>query len=405
MNCEEVKINLHYFIDNELNSKTKKEVEAHLHNCEFCYKEFKRLRKFFDRLKNLPYNIDPPPDIIELLSKELLNRSASEIHKISYEQSQDSKKIKKNKITQEKKSKIERSVIRKSAVSRTIFGYGFIKPYNSSGYEWKEIIIIPIILILLAAFYVYYDFQKYNSPWDVQCLKGYAIINGRESSSGKLEQGESLTADMHSHITLHIPDAGRVELQPNSSVMLEKAKDGDNIVKINYGDVKIISTAAMPSLKINLANSVVIDRAGTFYVSVDNDRNARVKLESGFVEINYNDTTTFVKEGFTCDIKYNYRPGIPSRAEAPDTLKREVEKFDYFNGKEESVKKIISLAKDYDMLTLLAMIPFVPQQQREMLFQAVVNYFPPPPGVTRLGIVNGNDEMLYKWWEDIEWQL
>lgn len=405
MNCEEIKINLHHFIDNELNSKTQKEVEAHLHNCESCYNEFKRLRKFFDRLKDLPYAIDPPPDIMEQLSKELLNRSTSETRKIPHEHLPDSKSIKKGKITHEKKLKAERSVIRRSAVSRTILGYGFNKPSTSPGFEWKEIVIIPVVLILLAAFYFYYDFQKYNSPWDIQCLDGYTIINGRESPSGKLEQGENLTANRNSHITLHIPDVGRMELLPNSSVVLEKAKEGDNTVEINYGNVKVISTAAMPSFKINLPNSVVIDKAGIFYLSVDNNQNARVKVETGFVEINYNDHSTFVKEGFVCDIKNNYRPGTPLRIDASDTLKREVEKFDYFNGGEESVKKIILLARDFDMLTLLAMIPFAPQQQREMLFQAIVNYFPPPLGVTRLGVINNDKEMLYKWWEEIEWQL
>ncbi|MCL4548531.1 MAG: zf-HC2 domain-containing protein, partial [Bacteroidetes bacterium] len=176
MNCEEAKINLHHFLDNELDSKTKKEVEAHLHSCESCYKEFMKLRKFFDRLKILPYAVDPPQDIIESLSKELLARSASEAKKVTPEQSPNVK-VKKGKITQEKKLKAERSAVRKSAVSRTILGYGLLKPYPTSKFEWKEIVIIPIILILFAVFYLYYDFQKYNSPWNIQCLDGYMIIN------------------------------------------------------------------------------------------------------------------------------------------------------------------------------------------------------------------------------------
>lgn len=406
MNCEEAKINLHHFLDNELDSKTKKEVEAHLHNCESCYNEFKKLRKLFDRLKILPYAVDPPQDIIESLSKELLDRSASasEAKKITQEQSPNVK-IKKGKITQEKKLKAERSAVRKSAVSRTILGYGLLKPYSVSKFEWKEIVIIPIILILSAVFYLYYDFQKYNSPWEIQCLDGYTIINGTISPSGKLEQGETLTADKTSHITLHIPDVGRIELSPSSSVELEKAKEGDNTVKVNYGSVKVISTVLMPNIRIALASSIVFDKAGTFSISVDNNRNANVKVESGFVEIDYKEISTFVKEGFTCSINDNYRPGIPVRTNAPDTLKREIGKFDYFNGGRESVEKIVSLAKDSDMPTLLSMIPFASRQQREMLFQAVVNYFPPPLGVTRLGIVNGDKDMLYKWWEDIEWQI
>lgn len=404
MNCQEVKINLHHFIDEELSSKAKKEVEAHLHGCEPCYNEFKKLRKFFDKLKNLPYTIEPPGDIIDLLSKELLERSGLEGRKERIPLIPNLKKVIKKQTLQDKKMKVARSVVRKSAVSRTILGYGFIKPYTSFGFDWKKFAIIPIILILLAAGYFYYDFQKYNSPWDIQCMDGYAIINGRVNPSGKLEQGESLTADKGSHITVHIPDVGRMELSPNSSIVLEKAKDGDNTVKIIFGNVKVISTAALPSVKIVLPNSFVVDKTGTFSVMLDNNQNTKINVESGFVEIDYKDESVLVKEGFTCEINNKSRPGTPLRKDAPDSLKHEVEKFNYYNGGKESVEKIISMAKEADMLTLLAIIPLASHEQREMLFQAVVNYFPPPLGVTRLGIVNGDKEMLYKWWEDIEWQ-
>lgn len=404
MNCEEVKINLHYFLDNDLDNKTKKEVEVHLHQCESCYNEFKRLRKFFERLKLLPYAIDPPQDIIDSLSKELLDRSASEAKKKTQEKLPDIEKTKKLKTTKEKKVRLERSAIRRSAASRTILSPGLLKPY-SFRFERKEIVLIPIVLILIGALYFFYDFQKYNSPWDIQCLDGYTIINGKISPSGKLEQGETLTSDKTSHITLHVPDVGRMEMSPSSSIELVKAKDGDNVVKVNYGSVKIISTVGMPNLRIMLSTAAVIDKAGTFKVSVDQNRNAIVKVESGFVDINYKDADVLVDDGFVSTVNDNYRPGSPIRVNAPDSLKREIEKFDYLKGGDESVEKIASMAQESDMLTLLAMIHFASKRQREMLFQAVVNYFPPPLGVTRLGIVSGDNEMLYKWWEDIQWQM
>ncbi len=404
MNCEEVKINLHHLIDGELSGKAKKEVEAHLHHCESCYNEFKKLRKFFDELKNLPYTIEPPEDIIEILSKELLEKSGLDAKNELLVQMAALKKDKNVRSLYDRKHKMDRSAIRKSAVSKTILGYGFAKPFASSSFEWKKIVIIPIILILSAAGYFYYDFQKYNSPWDIQCLDGYAIINGRISTSGKLEQGESLAADKDSHVTVHVPDVGRIELFSLASIVLQKAKDDDNVIKIISGFINVVNTASMPNLKIELQNSFVVDKAGTFSVSVDNNQNAKIIVVSGFVEINYKDENIFVKEGFALEVNNNYRPGIPLRIDAPDSLKHEVEKFNYYNGGEESVEKIISLAKDADMLTLLAIIPLASQQQRELLFQAVVNYYPPPLGVTRLGIINGDKEMLYKWWEDIEWQ-
>jgi hypothetical protein len=128
-------------------------------------------------------------------------------------------------------------------------------------------------------------------------------------------------------------------------------------------------------------------------------------VEFGFVEIGYKNQSYFVSEGYVCEIKNNYPPGIPYRLNASDTLKNEVEKFDYENGGDDSVQKIISTAHNEDMLTLLALIPNTSQLQRQLLFQVVANHYPPPSGVTRMGIIKADSEMLNKWWEEIEWQI
>jgi hypothetical protein len=86
-------------------------------------------------------------------------------------------------------------------------------------------------------------------------------------------------------------------------------------------------------------------------------------------------------------------------------LKSEVEKFDYENGGDDSIQKIISTANKEDILTLLALIPNASQLQRQVLFQVIANHYPPPTGVTRMGIIKADFEMLYKWWDEIEWQI
>ncbi|MHB8930668.1 MAG: anti-sigma factor family protein, partial [Melioribacteraceae bacterium] len=72
MNCEEVKISLHDFVDETLDGFMKREVETHLRTCDNCFNEYKKIRNFFDILKNLPYTIEPPKGIVESFSAELL---------------------------------------------------------------------------------------------------------------------------------------------------------------------------------------------------------------------------------------------------------------------------------------------------------------------------------------------
>ena len=75
MNCEEVKISLNDYIDEILKSEDKKEVETHLQKCGNCMAEYKRLLKFFESLKEIPFTIDIPSDLVAKLTSELIAES------------------------------------------------------------------------------------------------------------------------------------------------------------------------------------------------------------------------------------------------------------------------------------------------------------------------------------------
>jgi hypothetical protein len=225
------------------------------------------------------------------------------------------------------------------------------------------------------------------------------------NSSGNISQGESLNTDSKSRIMVDVPQMGKLQIDTNTTIVVEKAKDGDNRVLLKRGSFKIINSALMPEFTIHLSNSFVIDHGGVFSISADESDNIKIIIEFGFVEIGYKNQSYFVREGYVCEIKNNYPPGIPYRLNASDTLKNEVEKFNYENGGDDSVQKIISAAHKEDMLTLLALIPNTSQLQRQILFQVLANHYPPPTGVTQMGIIKADSEMLYKWWEEIEWQI
>ena len=101
MNCEEVKISLHDFVDELLDGFIKRDVEAHIRTCDTCFNEYKKIRIFFDKLKDLPYIIEPPEEIVKTFSAQLLNRSLKDETPESAPRSGDIKKLKKNKQSRE----------------------------------------------------------------------------------------------------------------------------------------------------------------------------------------------------------------------------------------------------------------------------------------------------------------
>ena len=404
MNCEEIKIGLHDFVDELSDSFMKREIEVHLRTCDKCFNEYKKLKNFFDKLKDLINTVEPPEGIIQTFSSKLLERSIKDDLKEKIVS--DPEKIKEEQINLERSIRESSGAMRKSILSMTLMATGVSKSLPiRSRLNWSKIILILLPLVLLGVAYIVYDLQKNNSPWKIKTAEGRILINGKDNNTGTISEDESLLSSDSSKAEILIPRVGSIVVYQNSIIILKKAKDGDNRIRLERGSVKIKNVSEYPDFAIDLKNSYVIDRGGEYTVSVDDYKNAKIFVSFGFTEINYNNESYFLSEKYVCDIMTGKKPGTPYRSDAPDTLIHEIKDFDYNNGGDNSIDNIISSARKSDMLTLLAIIPRASQIKRETLFQKITNHFPPPENVTRMDILRADKKMLHIWWEEIKEQL
>lgn len=404
MNCEEIKIGLHDFIDELSDGFEKREIEVHLRTCDKCFNEYKKLKNFFDKLKNLTNTVEPPEGIIQAFSAKLLERSIKD--DLREKIVSDNEKIKEEQINLERSIRESSGALSKSALSMTLMASGISKTIPSpSRINWSRVILILLPFVLLALAYIVYDLQKNNSPWKIKTAEGRILINGKDNNTGTISEGESLLSSDSSKAEILIPRLGSIVVDQNSIIILKKAKDGDNRIRLERGSVKIKNVSEEPDFAIDLKNSSVIDQGGEFTVSVDELENTKISVNFGFTEIKNNNESYFINEKYICDIMKGKKPGTPYSSDAPDTLIKEVKNFDYNNGGDNSIDNIISTARKSDMLTLLAIIPRASQIKRETLFQTITNHFPPPENVTRMDILKADKKMLQIWWEEIKEQL
>lgn len=404
MNCEEVKIGLHDFVDELSDGFMKREIEIHLRTCDKCFNEYKKLKNFFDKLKDLTNTVEPPEGIIQAFSSKLLERSMKEDLKEKI--ISDPEKIKQEQIHLEKSIRESSGALRKSVLSMTLMASDISKTIPSqSRINWSRVILILLPFVLLAAAYLIYDLQKNNSPWKIKTSEGRVLINGKDNNIGIIAEGESLLSSDSSETEILIPRIGSIVVYQNTIIILKKAKDGDNRIRLEKGLVKIKNISEEPDFAVDLKNSSVIDRGGEFTVSVDEFENAKISVNLGFTEIINNNGSYLLSEKYVCDIMNGKRPGTPYRSDAQDTLIKEIKNFDYNNGDDNSINNIIATAQKPDMLTLLTIIPSASQTAREKLFQTITNHFPPPENVTRMDILKADKKMLHIWWEEIRKQL
>lgn len=404
MNCNEVKILLHDYVDELLDEETENLVQKHVNKCDKCREFYFKLRVFFDLLKDIPFTVEPPKDIIDNLSNSLLEKSIKETTlKLEKSISKESK-IRKEQIKQDRILKTARGSIRKSIVSQSLAST--IGRESVIGISDKlKMILLLLILLSFGIGYVFYNISLNNSPWNIKIENGECLIDGNKNLVKLWHKGTSLVTKDDSKVIVYVPNSCNMEVYSNSKLILLKAKKNNNVVQLDFGKIKVYSTSLIPYFFVNVNNTTIEFWGGSFITEADENSNTRIIVESGIIELENNSGNCLVDEGYMCELKKNYRIGTPYRINAPDSLKEEIEKFDYKNGGDDSIERIIKYSKAEDALTLLYLIPHVSINQRGNLFQKIANYFPPPSNVTYEGIIKLNKDMLKSWWLEIEWQL
>ena len=404
--CEEVKINLHDYFDDQLDKKTRREVEEHIRSCQSCLAHFNDMSLFFGRLKDLAEGVDPPDDLLKKISNELLEKSLSLKALELQTNKKDKKKKKQEKIIQEKIRKEEQSILKDIPISKKINDKKvFRKQYFGKRLALKKTLktIFPLLLIVLG--YSVYQYLQINTPWQLDIERGFYTINGKEELTGKLEKEATLAAMDSSLVVVYVPQTGRIEVNGNSSFTLVEGNNKGNIVSLKRGKIKMITTALMPKFSVIVGDYQIKDIGGVFTVKLDSAGNADLFVEFGLARVFYKDYSYFVDEGYYCDFHKGKRPGVPYRFDATDSLKQFIHKFDLVGSDNNLVDGIVAQTGRSDALTLIALIPRVSTIKRQTIFQKLANFFPPPKTVTRMGIITLDQDMLNDWWNEIEWQI
>ena len=193
MNCEEIKIGLHDFVDELSDGFMKREIEVHLRTCDKCFNEYKKLKNFFEKLKDLTNTVEPPEGIIQAFSSKLLERSIKDDLKEKIVS--DPEKIKQEQINLERSIRESSGAMRKSILSMTLMATGVSKSLPiRSRLNWSKIILILLPLVLLGVAYIVYDLQKNNSPWKIKTAEGRILINGKDNNTGTISETCSISS-------------------------------------------------------------------------------------------------------------------------------------------------------------------------------------------------------------------
>jgi hypothetical protein len=122
-----------------------------------------------------------------------------------------------------------------------------------------------------------------------------------------------------------------------------------------------------------------------------------------------------VPAGATCITRPRIGPGTPFFDSATEKLRAALTRLDFEmldgKGRDDALSVVLAEARREDALTLWHLLLRSANHGRERVFDRMAALVPPPPGVTREGVLLGDRSMLDQWWDQLGlenmkwWQL
>ncbi|HMZ22296.1 MAG TPA: FecR domain-containing protein, partial [Blastocatellia bacterium] len=267
-------------------------------------------------------------------------------------------------------------------------------------------------VVLIGAAWWFYRRQAPPEPdnrvsWEVTRLDGQPVIGKRKiGEKGRLPVGEWLATDDASRAQISVGQIGEVKIEPNSRVRLVGADADNHRLAMTRGKMEAFIWAPPRKFFVETPSALAVDLGCSYTLEINDDGVGLLHVTLGWVAFESQGLESFVPAGAMCVTRPQLGPGTPYFSDASAEFQTALTAFDIGNAA--SLETVLSLARERDALTLWHLLPRTRNEQRGKVIDRLAELVPPPPKVTRAGVISGDRAMLDIWWNklglgDTEW--
>ncbi len=245
-----------------------------------------------------------------------------------------------------------------------------------------------------------------SSGWNVARIEGTPQIGQKfitdEQGNTKLRVGQTLETNAFSSANISDRDLGEVRVDPNSRVRLLQADGDRNRIQLDIGTIHAMIWAPPGQFVVDTPSAVAIDLGCAYTLKVSPDGSGTIRTTLGWVGFHLNGRDSFIPAGAMCPTYPHVGPGTPYFEDAPKAFRNALTQLDFSATTEEArasaLKMVLSMARPRDGLTLWHLLSRTNGRNRELVYDRFAALVPPPPSVTRDGVLQLQNAMLDAWW-------
>ena len=245
-----------------------------------------------------------------------------------------------------------------------------------------------------------------NTGWNVSNLQGTPQIGSRILSSSnattKLHVGQTLITDSVSRASLSENDLGEIQVDPNSRLRLLQSGPSHKRIQLDLGTIHAYIWARPTQFVVDTPSAVAVDLGCAYTLQVAADGSGTIRTTLGWVGFHFDGHDSFIPAGAMCSTRPTIGPGTPYFEDATERFRQSLAEFD--SSQENSVDQNVSLssilaqARPKDALTLWHLLSRTSGRNRHLVYHRLADLVPPPPHVTRDGILQLDPRMLDLYW-------
>jgi ferric-dicitrate binding protein FerR (iron transport regulator) len=257
----------------------------------------------------------------------------------------------------------------------------------SSRRRWVPLASLAALALTLLFLVVH---RTQRPSWEVTGLPG----------TSRLRLGETLQTSAASEAQIKIANIGNLIVSPNSQIRLLVSKSDQHRIALDRGKIEAQTWSPPRLFIVDTPAASAVDLGCRYTLQVQPDGSSLLHVTLGLVALQRDNEETIVPAGAFCRTRKGDGPGTPYFEDASADLQAAVAKIDSLDDGPERLKQIEVVVREShirDALTLWHLIPRVDTQARGMIYDRLAQLLPPPPEVTRDGIVALNPKMLDAW--------
>lgn len=279
-----------------------------------------------------------------------------------------------------------------------------------------------VAVIAIAGLAVRQAVRRANA-WEVASLSGSPTIDaGRLTGTGRLGVGEWLETDGSSRAQLSVGTIGTVVLEPNTRLRLVATNRLEHRLALARGTMHASISAPPRLFLVETPSAVAVDLGCAYTLEVDPSGAGVLSVQTGWVSLERDGRESYVPAGARCltgpGSGPGSGPGTPFFEDAPASLREGLGELDRASSaapaetagwrsagsggaerRRAALAKVLSSARKEDTLTLWHLLGRLEGSDREAVYDRMAALAPPPPGVTREGVLSSDRVMLDRWWD------